>query len=131
MTKREIMLKAVARAKKMEGDWIARMKMALKLVWAIAKKAVEIKVVRPIEKMKQKLEDKFNAPRIGTSLKHLTLNLWEKYGKSRLYVNGINHGYFDFDESGNLKKWYFDCGYDYKTKSELEAIANLIQIGEF
>lgn len=38
MTKREIMVKAVALAKKMEGDWIARMALALKAVWALAKK---------------------------------------------------------------------------------------------
>lgn len=38
MTNKEIMTKAVELAKKMEGDWIARMKLALKTIWAIAKK---------------------------------------------------------------------------------------------
>src|SRR5690625_2978040 len=41
MTKREIMTKAVEMARKMKGDWIARMALALKTVWAIAKKKVE------------------------------------------------------------------------------------------
>src|SRR5690625_530912 len=41
MTNREIMTMAVRLAKKMKGDWIARMALALKTVWAIAKKKVE------------------------------------------------------------------------------------------
>lgn len=36
--KKEVMKNAVKLAKKMEGDWIARMKMALKTVWAMIKK---------------------------------------------------------------------------------------------
>lgn len=41
INKKEVMQKAVALAKKMEGDWIARMKMALKAVWALIKKGVK------------------------------------------------------------------------------------------
>src|SRR5690625_3254972 len=41
MTKKEIMTKAVELAKKMKGDWIARMALALRTVWAIAKKKAE------------------------------------------------------------------------------------------
>ena len=41
MTKREIMTKAVKMAKKMQGDWVARMSLALKAVWIIAKKKAE------------------------------------------------------------------------------------------
>ena len=39
--KKEVMKNAVKLAKKMEGDWVARMKMALKTVWAMIKKGVK------------------------------------------------------------------------------------------
>ena len=39
--KKEVMKNAVKLAKKMEGDWVARMKMALKTVWALVKKGVK------------------------------------------------------------------------------------------
>ena len=38
INKKEVMQQAVELAKKFEGDWIARMKMALKTVWAMIKK---------------------------------------------------------------------------------------------
>lgn len=38
INKKEVMRNAVKLAKKMEGDWIARMKMALKMAWAMIKK---------------------------------------------------------------------------------------------
>ncbi|UYL93719.1 hypothetical protein NIIg32_gp65 [Parageobacillus phage vB_PtoS_NIIg3.2] len=41
MNKREIMKKAVALAKTFIGDWVARMALALKIVWAEAKKMVK------------------------------------------------------------------------------------------
>ncbi|ANB66144.1 hypothetical protein GFC29_3863 (plasmid) [Anoxybacillus sp. B7M1] len=41
MTKKEIMKKAVALAKKMIGDWIARMALALKMVWAEVKEKMK------------------------------------------------------------------------------------------
>ena len=40
MDKRKIMKKAVELAKQMIGDWVARMALALKMVWAEAKKVV-------------------------------------------------------------------------------------------
>ena len=40
MNKREIMKKAVELAKQMIGDWVARMALALRMVWAEAKKVV-------------------------------------------------------------------------------------------
>lgn len=118
------MKKAVELARRFEGDWVARMKMALKMAWAIIKKQVTIEVKRPIELIKEKLEHFY-------SHTNLEFNIWEKYGKSRIYVNGIDTGYFDFDTKGKIQKWYFDCGYDFKMKSELDASANLIQMGEF
>ncbi|MBB5324924.1 hypothetical protein HNQ34_002022, partial [Anoxybacillus tepidamans] len=41
MNKKEIMKKAVALAKTMVGDWVARMALALKTVWAEVKKMGE------------------------------------------------------------------------------------------
>lgn len=41
INKKEVMQKAVELAKKMEGDWIARMALALKMVWALIKKGVK------------------------------------------------------------------------------------------
>ncbi|PUF85771.1 MULTISPECIES: hypothetical protein [unclassified Geobacillus] len=41
MNKREIMKKAVKLAKTFIGDWVARMALALKIVWAEAKKMVK------------------------------------------------------------------------------------------
>jgi uncharacterized protein YfaS (alpha-2-macroglobulin family) len=38
MTKSELMTKATRLAKTFVGDWVARMKLALKVVWAMAKK---------------------------------------------------------------------------------------------
>lgn len=127
---KQVMIKAVRLARKMEGDWVARMKMSLKMAWAIIKKQANETVKRPIEIMKEKLEKEFNKPTLGTSLESLKLNIWEKYGKVRIYVNGHVSGYFDFDENMKVKKSYFDCGYDYKTQNELRSIAGLINIGE-
>lgn len=39
MTKSELMTKATKLAKTFVGDWVARMKLALKVVWAMVKKA--------------------------------------------------------------------------------------------
>lgn len=39
MTKSELMTKATRLAKTFVGDWVARMKLALKVVWAMVKKA--------------------------------------------------------------------------------------------
>lgn len=122
------MVKAVAMARKMEGDWIARMALALKAAWTIVRKSVK----HPIEILKGKLEDSFSKPTLGTDLSHLTFNIWEKYGKSRIYVNAATvNGYFDFDQDGNIQKWYFDCGYNFDVRNELNATAELIKMGEF
>lgn len=129
--KKEVMTKAVRMAKKMQGDWIARMKMALKMAWAIIKKQATIEVKRPIEMIKEKLEEKLARPTMGTDLSGLELNIWEKYGKSRIYVNGINKGFFDFDQEGNIQKWFFDCGFNKQVEGELNAIAELMEMGEF
>ena len=38
---KQVMTKAVKLAKKMEGDWVARMKMALKMAWTLIKKETQ------------------------------------------------------------------------------------------
>lgn len=43
---KQSMVMAVELARKMEGDWVARMKMALKMAWAIIKKKKEEKQVK-------------------------------------------------------------------------------------
>lgn len=44
MNVKEIMNKAVAAAKQMEGDWSARMKMAMRDAWKVAKHAVQVAI---------------------------------------------------------------------------------------
>lgn len=70
MNKKFIMKKAVAMARKMEGDWTARMALALKTVWAIVKKAQE-------NNKAEKEEVRFNE--------------WAKYGYHRVYFEGAFH----------------------------------------
>lgn len=121
---KEVMTKAVEMARRFEGDWVARMKMALKMAWVIVKKQVTIIIKRPIELIKERLEYFYDG---------MEFNIWEKYGKMRIYVNdeSVKTGYFDFDQEGNIQKWYFDCGYDFNLKGELEASAELMKMGEF
>lgn len=121
---KRVMTKAVQLAKKFEGDWVARMKMALKMAWSIVKRTVEVNIKKPIELIKERLEHFYDG---------MEFDIWEKYGKSRIYVNDVRvkTGYFDFDQDGNIQKWYFDCGYDFSLKGELDASANLMKMGEF
>ena len=62
-----IMKKAVAMARKMEGDWQARMSLALKKVWAIVKKAKEQKSIVSA---------------------NMNFNEWANYGYHRVYFKG-------------------------------------------
>ena len=50
MNKKEIMKKAVALAKTMVGDWVARMALALKTVWAEVKKMGVLPALKGTEK---------------------------------------------------------------------------------
>lgn len=67
MNKKFIMKKAVAMARKMKGDWNARMALALKEVWRMVKKAQE----------KNKAEKE-----------EMNFNEWAKYGYHRVYFEG-------------------------------------------
>ena len=63
---KKVMRKAVKLAKKMTGDWIARMALALKIAW------------REVKEMAKKFKDvkKFSRS-----------NEWKKYGKHRIYID--------------------------------------------
>lgn len=94
--KKEVMKNAVKLAKKMEGDWVARMKMALKTVWAMIKKEDEnMDVVNGFEIVERNYK----------------VNGWQKYGHKRVYFEG----YFIFnDHEVNAQKrvtfkGYFDA----------------------
>lgn len=92
MKAKEVMKMAVKMAKKMEGDWVARMALSLKAAWAIVKKGSSI------------------------VLKSYTAKEWKNYGKHRLYITGemsvlvnswgnavtrkvVFEGYYDFDKN--------------------------------
>lgn len=73
MNRKFIMKKAVAMARKMEGDWQARMALALKAAWAMIKQAKE-------NNKAEQEEVKFNE--------------WARYGYHRIYFEGK----FSYDE---------------------------------
>lgn len=91
MTKREVMVKAVAMAKKMEGDWIARMALALRTVWAMVKKSTKATMEQVAEMIEEKADN-------------VEVNIWERYGKRRIYVNkGFRNtvAMLEFDDQDN------------------------------
>jgi len=61
---KEVMKMAVKLAKKMEGDWTARMALALKTAWKIVREGSAMKIVESSAKE------------------------WKNYGKHRLYIRG-------------------------------------------
>jgi|SRR5690625_7218858 len=97
---RQVMTKAVAIARTLEGDWVARMKMALKMAWAIIK-----------NESKKTMED--IAEIIKSKLNGVQVNVWERYGKRRIY---INKGYkntvamLEFDQDDNYIGDYRELG---------------------
>lgn len=89
---KKVMVKAVAMAKKMEGDWIARMALALKAAWAMVKKETKATMQEVAEMIKERVNG-------------VQVNVWERYGKRRIYVNkGFrnNVAMLEFDENDNL-----------------------------
>lgn len=72
--KKQVMTKAVAIARTLEGDWIARMKMALKMAWALVKKNTK----KTMEEVADMIRNKVYGVQV---------NVWERYGKRRIYVN--------------------------------------------
>lgn len=79
INKKEVMKQAVRLAKTFEGDWQARMKLALKTVWAMIKKEEEnMDVVNGFEIVERNYK----------------VNGWQKYGHKRVYFEG----YFIFND---------------------------------
>lgn len=106
-----IFKEAVKMAKSFTGNWIARMKLALKILWKRTRKH--------LENLAKSIEKDFAFDGI-----FITARVWEKYGKRRIYVNSgrLSVGYFDFDEEGHYNKaWIefsdWDCG---KTSQEMK-----------
>lgn len=96
INKKGVMQQAVRLAKTFEGDWQARMKLALKTVWAMIKKEEEnMDVVNGFEIVERNYK----------------VNGWQKYGHKRVYFEG----YFIFnDHEVNAQKrvtfkGYFDA----------------------
>lgn len=87
----KVFKKAVKMAKAFTGDWIARMKLALKIVWKQAKKTV-----------KSFADAAEFVSGIVSKEEKVSARAWEKYGKHRVYVNyyATLVGYFKFDENG-------------------------------
>lgn len=96
---KRVMTKAVKIAKGLEGDWVARMKMALKMAWVIIKKesiqAINGTIFEVAELIKERLAEK--------GIYH-KVNVWENYGKRRIYVNkSFKHqiAMLEFDQDDN------------------------------
>lgn len=96
MNKKFIMKKAVAMARKMEGDWNARMALALRKVWEMVKEA-----------QKNNKAEK----------EEVSFNEWAKYGYHRVYfegafhfkttvINGMTHKKVEVTKSVHIKGFY-------------------------
>lgn len=72
--KKQVMNRAIEIARTLEGDWIARMKMALKMAWAIIKNESK----KTMEEVAEMIRGRVN---------NVKVNVWERYGKRRIYVN--------------------------------------------
>ena len=114
MKAQDVMKKAVKMAKKMTGDWIARMKMALLIAWKEAKKTSKSIQAWAREIKETALEE-------GATI---SANAWEKYGKSRVYINrsGLKLGYFDFVDGEFNKAW---IDFDFSDMTEYKVLRNI------
>lgn len=124
---KQVMAKAVELAKKMEGDWVARMKLALKMAWALVKKVIE----KDLNTITNEVKEAFLEEMIS-----VTANIWEKYGKRRIYVNagyGLKIGYLDFDQDGNfVKAWSEYSEWDNgKSTAQFKVIKELMEGGNW
>lgn len=109
MTKAQIMKRAHEIARTLEGDYMARMSMALRQAWAESRapKTLEDEAMARMEAI------------VASSAKcydyEIKFSLWENYGKSRTYIKVI-------EKSQNVKasKHYatYDFGYIDNIKNE-------------
>lgn len=88
---KEVMQKAHNLAKKFEGDYAARLSLALKIVWSLVKKG------------------------ISYVIKSKKVNKWSKEGHNRLYIDGVLVSYFGKDMKSKEVK--FSGYYDLNKKS--------------
>lgn len=123
---RNVMETAVKFARKMEGDWIACMALGLKMSWALVKKAAK----KSLSEIASEIKEAFLEEGISVSA-----NVWEKYGKSRIYINAgysLKIGYFEFENGEYVKSFGeysdWDCG---KTTSQFKTIKSLFENNAF
>ncbi len=128
---KEVMQKAVKLAKKMEGDWIARMKMALKAVWALIKKGAKKMVkVEVMYGWKNCYVARIKGTHPKWKLDREFLNADEKQrsysGKTGKNIYFIKEdGIYEKGESGN--KAYFIIENGVRKDVELEDVLNLVK----
>lgn len=114
---KKVMKRAHELAKQMEGHYAARLALALRQAWAEVKNGLDA-IASRIEDIARK-ED-------GVTIK---ANVWEKYGKRRIYFNEYTTklGYFEFDSNGKLMKAWIEKGG--KAASTLKWIKNCFDLG--
>lgn len=103
---------------------------ALKMAWALIKKGVN-KMANDLKVIAREIEEAFMEESITVQA-----NVWEKYGKRRIYINagyGLKAGYFEFDQDGNFDKAFgeysdWDMG---KTSAQFKVIRDAFAGGYF
>lgn len=96
MTKAQIMKRAHEIAKSLEGDYSARMSIALRQAWAEAKiptKTTFNGFVKMVQPSRENYED---------DCKYLFFKLWEKKGYKRVYINDYKRRTLGYIENGVL-----------------------------
>lgn len=106
MTKREMMVKAHKMARKMVGNYSARLSLALRELWASIKKGVK-KVVEKItkESLAGKAQEWIEKRVMWSGKCTVKTSDWTKNGNDRTYVTIRN-----YTNAGNLKH-ELKCGY--------------------
>lgn len=116
INKKEVMQQAVELAKKFEGDWIARMKMALKTVWAMIKKGVK-KVMEFVGSEKQVAWAKDIYPKAIDKIEEVIKDkeIEEYARKKELRSKGYDQYIKFFEEMKEIKEasfWIEHFGYN-------------------
>jgi hypothetical protein len=106
---KQIMKRAHEMARNFEGDYQARLALALRIAWKEQKEEKEMTKEELIAKVKKAIVEENKRP--NNRFDHTySVTRWQKYGKDRLYINRNN---------GNREKGqgYFDLA---KMKSQLD-----------
>lgn len=116
---KKVMKLAVKMARKFEGDWIARMKMALKVAWAIIKKGVN-KMAELKTSTGSKNHKTWVAKITGTHPKFKFnrefVNEFEEDGLGRTY--DLADGFYDVCDAGERKYVKVEGGEIEKTNAD-------------